>query len=320
MNTLIVGGAGFVGANLVRACLRAGAERITVVDSLDPRLHASTAGLAAVRDQIELVQGDMRDAALMATLVAHRDVIFNCAGQTSHPLSMQQPVLDAEINVLGNVTLLEAVRVHAPTTTVVYTSTSTVIGKAIVESIDETHPERPLDIYSANKLAAEKLYAIYHRVHGIPTVMLRFPNLFGPYGKGNAAFGFMNYFIHLGWRGDEIQIFGDGKQMRNAIYVEDACEIMLRAARVPAVCGTPLFVAHPDHVSVRAIAEQIVATFRRGTIKFVEWPAERRRIEVDDVHISSAKLQSLIDWHPQYSLVAGLEATKETFERDEVSR
>ena len=153
MRILIVGGAGFLGANLVRRCLAESGSEVTVMDSLEPHLHATTKNLQEVWSQIRFVRGDMRDEPLLAEVVQGQDVIFNCAAQTSHPLSIQYPLLDADINCLGNLKLLEAIRLLNKDAVVVYTSSSTVIGKALCEVVDEDHWERPLEIYSANKLS-----------------------------------------------------------------------------------------------------------------------------------------------------------------------
>ena len=192
MNILVIGGAGFLGSNLVRRCLAEPGNSVTVLDTLDPMLRTTTRNLREVWDRIKFVRGDMADEPLIADLVQGKDVIFNCAAQTSHPLSLQDPIHDAQINCVGNLKLLEAVRLLNPAAVVVYTSSSTVIGRAVGDVIDESHGEKPLDIYSANKGVAEKYYRIYNRVHDLKTVALRFANLYGPYGKGFAEFGFVN--------------------------------------------------------------------------------------------------------------------------------
>ncbi len=313
MNALIVGGAGFLGTNLTRACLRAG-ETVTVVDSLEPRLRSTLAGLEDVRDRVRFVQADMRDVDAMKAVVEDQDVIFNCAGQTSHPISMSDPTFDIEMNCKGHVGLLEAVRASNPKATVVYTSTSTVVGKAVRTPIDETHPELPLDMYSANKLAGEKYYRIYHTAHGLKTVSIRFANLYGPYGKGFPEFGFINYFIHLAWARGEIRLFGHGNQQRNVLFVDDACEALRLAAREPRLHGQVAFAAHESHVSVGEIARQIVATLGRGSVTHVEWPEDRKRIEVDDVEIASTRFRDLVSWRATRSLVEGLEITRAELE------
>ena len=306
MNILIIGGAGFLGANLVRRCLKDAGSRVTVMDSLDPHLHATTRNLQDVWPQIRFVRGDLRDETLLAEIVQDQDVIFNCAAQTSHPLSIQYPLLDAEINCLGNLKLLESLRLLNSTARIVYTSSSTVIGKAQSPVVNEDHRERPLEIYSANKGVAEKYYRIYHTIHDLNTVVLRFANLYGPFGKGYPEFGFINYFIHLAKTGQEIKIYGSGGQTRNVLYVDDATEVLWCAATEPRLKGESWFATGDQHLTVREIAESIVRVFGSGRIVHIDWPDERRRIEIDQVRFSSQRLRDIIDWSPQVDFEAGL--------------
>lgn len=315
MRILVIGGAGFLGANLVRRCLREPDHHVTVLDSLEPRLHATIDPLREIWDRIEFIRGSMGDARLAAEVVQGRDIIFNCAAQTSHPLSLEQPLFDTEINCLGNLTLLEAIRLHNKAAVVVYVSSSTVVGKAVGDLVDETHGERPLDIYSANKGVAEKYYRIYNRVHDLETVVLRFANLFGPYGKGYPEFGFVNYFIHQAWHDEEIRLFGSGDQTRNVLFVDDATDILYAAAHDRRLTGEVYFATHDEHLTVRQIAEAIVRVLGRGRICQVEWPDQRRRIEIDRVRISSARLRAVTGWRPRYSFEEGLQATKAFLEK-----
>lgn len=315
MKILVIGGAGFLGANLVRRCLCEPSVEVTVLDSLDPHLYGTTRNLSEVWERINFVRGDLRDETLLANIVQGRDVIFNCAAQTSHPLSIQYPLLDAEINCLGNLKLLEAVRLLNREAMVIYTSSSTVIGKALHEIVDEDHWERPLEIYSANKGVAEKYYRIYHTIHDLNTVVLRFANLYGPYGKGYPEFGFINYFIHLAWNHQEIRIFGSGAQTRNVMYVDDATDILWQIAQRKVLAGETYFATGEEHLSVAEIAGTIVSVFKRGKVTHIEWPEDRRRIEIENVRFSSARLQSAVDWKPRCNFVAGLEKTKKILER-----
>lgn len=310
MKILVIGGAGFLGANLVRRCLAEPAVTVTVMDSLDPHLHATVANLRPLWQQVRFVRGDLRDETLLAQIVQGQDVIFNCAAQTSHPLSIQYPLLDADINCLGNLKLLEAVRLLNPEATVVYTSSSTVIGKAHVPVVDEEHPENPLEIYSANKGVAEKYYGIYHTLHDLKTVVLRFANLFGPYGKGYPEFGFINYFIHLARTGQAIKIFGSGDQLRNVLYAEDAADVLWIAGTNPRLVGERCLATSDEHLSVRAIAERIVEVFESGRVETIEWPEERRRIEIDRVTFSSGRFKRLTGWKPRYDFLSGLRKTR----------
>lgn len=317
-NILILGGAGFLGASLVRRCLREPNVKLTVVDSLEPRLHSNLASLQTIRSKIQFIQGDMCDPLLMNEVVQGQDVVFNCAAQTSHPISLEDPLFDARINCLGNLVLLEALRQHNREAVVVYTSSSTVVGRAINSPIDENHPERPLDIYSANKGVAEKYYRIYHVVHDIKSVVLRFANLYGPYGKGRPEFGFINYFIHLAHQGQAITVYGPGEQKRNVLFVEDAADVLFCSAGNERLYGEILFAGHDkDHLSVLEVAEQIVNVFGRGQVVNVAWPEMRRRIEVQHAIISSRRLWELSGWQPRYSFAEGVARTKAILESED---
>lgn len=318
MKILIIGGAGFLGSNLARRCLAEPGAEITVMDSLDPHLRSTTRSLQEIWKEIRFVRGDMREEHLIAELVQGKDIIFNCAAQTSHPLSIQYPLLDADINCVGNLKLLEAIRLLNDRVVVVYTSSSTVIGKAH-GVVDEEHGEKPLEIYSANKGVAEKYYQIYHTIHDLKTVVLRFANLYGPYGKGYPEFGFVNYFIHLARNDEEIRIFGSGDQTRNVMYVDDATEILWRAAQDQRLHGETYFATADGHLAVREIAETIVDVFQKGKVKYVEWPDERRRIEIDHVEFTSARLRSITGWQPRYDFKSGLERTKSIVEQQKLT-
>ena len=319
MNILILGGAGFIGSNLVRHILSQDRHTITVVDSLDPKLKSTTDHLKSVIKRIQFIQGDIRDAALMQQVVIGKEVIFNCAAQTSHPLSLTDPLYDAQVNCLGSLTVLESVRNRNPKALVVYTSSSTVVGKSQADIVDESHGEHPLDIYSANKGVVEKYHWIYHHVHGLKTLSIRFANLFGPYGKGYPEFGFINYFIALAQQDKQIKIFGEGLQKRNVMYVQDAVDLLYRCASHPHIFGGIYFAAHREHYSVMEIATQIVSVFDRGKIVHVPWPDLRKKIEIDDVVISSQKLNHAIDFKPRYNLREGLVRTKAIFEKEAAS-
>jgi UDP-glucose 4-epimerase len=316
MKILITGGAGFLGSNLVRRCLTEKSCQVTVLDSLDPLVHSTTQHLQDVWSKIRFIRGDIRNETLLAEIVQDQDIIFNCAAQTSHVLSVQYPLLDTEINCLGSLKLLEAVRLLNKDAVVVYSSSSTVTGKALNEIADEDHPERPLEIYSANKGVAEKYFRIYHTHYDLKTVVLRFANLYGPFGKGYPEFGFINYFIHLAWANEQIRIFGKGDQTRNVMYVDDATDILWHAAHEPRVVGDAYLATSTEHLTIGEIAEAIVKVFQRGKVGYVEWPDDRRRIEIGDVNLSSARLRAITKWEPRYSFVSGLKRTKAILENE----
>jgi UDP-glucose 4-epimerase len=290
-----------------------------VVDSLAPSLRSEKANLADVLDSIDFVEGDIRDVPLLRNVVKGQDLVFNCAAQTSHTQSISDPVIDAEINCIGNLNVLEAVRTESPEAVVAYPSTSTVIGRAIAEQIDESHLERPLEIYSAHKSVAEKHHQIYAQVHNLKTVVLRFANLYGPYGKDFPEFGFLNYFIHQAHTGQDITVYGEGGQARNVMFLDDAADILLRSATDSRLYGGLYFATHQEHLTVSEIAHKIVDVFQRGQVVTIDWPEERKRIEIDSVRFSSAKLREVTGWEPRFSFEEGLASTKMTLEKEPVA-
>jgi len=310
LKILIIGGAGFVGSNLVRRCLQEPGAQITVMDILEPHLRATTESLSEVWEQIHFVRGDIRNETVLSEIVQGQDLIFNCAAQTSHPLSIQYPLLDAEINCLGNLKILESLRLLNRDAKVIYISSSTVIGKAEYLPVDESHPEDPLEIYSANKGVAEKYYRIYQRLHGLHTVVLRFANLYGPFGKGYPEFGFINYFIHLALNDQEIKVYGDGSQIRNLLYIDDATEILWLAAANHRLEGKSWLATGSQHLSVQEIAETIVKIIGRGKVVNIDWPETRKKIEISKVKFSSKRLTSVTSWEPQVSFEEGLKRLK----------
>jgi len=297
----------------VRKSLAENAE-VTAVDSLEPLLKSTLDSLEPVLPRINFIKGDIRDQQLLKQVVPGQDIIFNCAAQTSHPLSVQNPVLDTEITCIGQLRVLEAMRDYNPQAIFVYPSSTTVVGKAVGDLIDENHGEKPLDIYSANKGVAEKYCRIFHTVYNLKSVVLRLPNLYGPLGKNDPAFGFVNYFIHQAAADNAIEIWGEGLQTRNVMFVDDATDIMWQAASEPKLIGETFFAVHHDHHTVHEVAEAIVDVFGRGQIELKPWPDFRKRIEIERVLFSGAKLHDHTNWRPKHSLSEGLKLTKQRME------
>lgn len=310
VRVLVTGGLGFIGSNLAIRLSELG-SRVTVFDNLDARCGGQAGSLRGYQEAVEIIQGDLRDAGRVTSVIKDQEVIFHCAGQTSHPYSIHEPVQDSDMNCRAMLTLLEAIRTQAPQTLFVYVASSTQIGTMQYEPVDEAHPELPLDFYSASKTICEKYALIYHHVHGLNTMAVRLPNTFGPRAIPNRKdLGFVNYFIGLVASGGEIQLFGDGHQRRNVLYVEDAVEALLAAAANPACIGQALFAAADKSCTVKELAQEIVGTFARGSIRYVDWPDERRRIEVGDAVISHERLTRLTGWRPVFSLREALSRTR----------
>src|SRR3990167_4561304 len=178
-SVLVTGGAGFIGSNLARALVAAGAD-VTIVDSMIPDYGGNLYNVREIRDQVHINFADVRGNG-MEYLVQNQDVIFNLAGQVSHIDSINDPETDLAINCQAQLHLLEAIRHHNPHATVVYDSTRQIYGKPQSLPVDEAHPVVPADINGINKAAGESYHTLYHTIHGLKTVSLRLTNTYGPH-------------------------------------------------------------------------------------------------------------------------------------------
>ncbi|MDP9320008.1 MAG: SDR family NAD(P)-dependent oxidoreductase [Chloroflexota bacterium] len=310
---LVTGGLGFIGSNLAQRCVAQGAS-VVVVDTLDPRCGGNRGNLEGIADRVRSMPVDIRDAGAVGPLVAESDVVFNCAAFTSHAQSMKDPHHVMSVNCDGAIVLLEAVRHAGRPIRFVHVGTSTQVGRMLVEPITETHPEFPLDMYSASKTAAEKVVLVHGQAYGIPVTTVRLANVYGPRANiSSPDFGFLNYFIGRALKGQELTVYGSGDQLRNVLYVDDAVDALLLAARSDRVVGEVISAASAEHLSVLQLAERISAQWGGVPVRSVPWPAERRAIEVGHQVLSGAKARELLGWSALTGLREGLAATRAYF-------
>ena len=311
---MITGGLGFIGSNLAHRCLELGAH-VAVTDNLDPHSGGSRYNVADVASSLELVLADMLDFDALVEHVARRDVVFNCAASTSHAFSMREPWSDLDVNGRGVVNLLEALRRFNPSARLVHVGTSTQLGPLVYEPADENHPEFPTDIYSANKSASEKYVLVYTRAYGLPATVLRLSNVYGPRACiRSPEFTFNNYFVGLALQDRDVTVYGDGAQLRNVLYVDDAVEALVVAAQSDRGCGQTFFAVGDRHYSVAEIAAATVEAMGRGRVAHVPWPPERESVEIGNAVISNAKMRAVFAWEPKIEFAEGLRRTRAYFE------
>ncbi|MGH3131928.1 MAG: NAD-dependent epimerase/dehydratase family protein, partial [Gaiellaceae bacterium] len=220
MRAIVTGGAGFIGSHVVEALLARGDE-VVVLDNL------ATGARGNVPAGATFVDGDIRDGADAPFDDARPDVCFHLAAQADVGTSVERPDFDADVNVIGTLRVLEAARRHG--TQVVFSSTGGAVYGECERPAREDDPRRPLSPYGASKLAGEEYLATWNRLHGARHVVLRLANVFGPRQQAKLEGGVVAIFMERLAAGDGVQIFGDGTQTRDFVYVEDVAKAMLAA-------------------------------------------------------------------------------------------
>jgi UDP-glucose 4-epimerase len=306
---LITGGMGFIGSNLARRLVDLDA-RVLIVDSLIPEYGGTLFNIDGIEDRITLNVADVRQASTMNYLVQGRDVIFNLAGQVSHIDSMADPQTDLDINCRSQLTLLEACRMRNPGTKVVYAGTRQVYGRPDRLPVDETQLVRPTDINGINKAAGEYYHLVYNNVYRVRACSLRLTNVYGPRQLiRHSRQGFIAWFIRLALEGGEIQIFGDGSQVRDFVYVDDVADAFLRAGASDDCNGDVFNVGGLEPIAHKDLAALLVEVAGRGSFRFVDWPADKKRIDIGSFYSDSSKFSRITGWAPTVNLREGLART-----------
>ena len=312
---LITGGAGFIGSNLARRLVELGAD-VLIIDSLIRDYGGNLFNLTDIRDRVTVNISDVRDENAMHYLVQGRDVIFNLAGQVSHLDSMNDPYTDLEINCRSQLSLLEACRKYNGGVKVVFAGTRQVYGHPEHLPVTEKHLVRPVDVNGINKVAGEYYHLLYNDVFKVRACSLRLTNVYGPRQlvRHNRQ-AFIGWFIRLAVEDGEIQIFGDGSQRRDLVYVDDAAEAFLLAGALDRCNGSVYNVGGMDATSLDDLAHLLIKVAGSGRIRHVPWPSEKRAIDIGSFHTDSTKFQSEVGWSPQIALKEGLSRTVDYYRR-----
>jgi UDP-glucose 4-epimerase len=308
-SVMITGGLGFIGSNLARRLVELGAN-VLLIDSLLPDYGGNLFNIDGVADRLRVNIADIRQQTSMNYLVRDRDVIFNLAGQVSHIDSMRDPYTDLEINCRSQLTVLEACRNFNPKVKVVFAGTRQVYGRPASLPVDESHLVRPTDVNGINKAAGEYYHLVYNNVFGVRACSLRLTNVFGPRQliKHNRQ-GFIGWFIRLAIENRPIQIYGDGSQLRDFVYVDDAADAFLRAGATDACNGDVFNVGGAQAISHRDLTALLVRVAGSGSVEYAEWPREKRAIDIGSFYADSRKFTATSGWTPAVTLEDGLRRT-----------
>ena len=254
-NYLVTGGAGFIGSALVQELLAQG-HAVRVVDNF---ATGQRANLAEVLDRIELLEGDLADLEIAHRSVRGMDYVLHQAAIPSVPRSVQDPIASNRANVDATLNLLVAAR-DACMKRFVYASSSSVYGNSEVLPKVETMPENPLSPYALTKLAGEKYAGIFHRIYGLPTVALRYFNIFGPRQDPNSPYSaVISRFVDAALDGRRPTVHGDGEQTRDFTYVDNAVQANLLSCTAEGVAGMVFNVGAGERHSLNKLLQMVAS-------------------------------------------------------------
>jgi UDP-glucose 4-epimerase len=312
-HVMITGGLGFIGSNLARRLVDLGAH-VLLVDSLIPDYGGNLFNIRGIEDRLRVNVADVRQRSTMNYLVQGQDVIFNLAGQVSHIDSMENPYNDLEINCHGQLTILEACRHHNPAVKVVFAGTRQIYGHPDSLPVTERHLVRPTDVNGINKAAGESYHLVYNNVFGVRACSLRLTNVYGPRQliKHNRQ-GFIAWFVRLAIEDAEIQVYGDGRQLRDFVFVDDAVDAFLRAGADDASNGRVFNVGGIEPIAHRDLVELLIRTAGTGRFRLVEWPPTKKAIDIGDFYADSSLIRDTLGWRPETPLRTGLARTVEFY-------
>ena len=293
MRAIVTGGAGFIGSNVVDALLARGDE-VHVLDDLSKGKRENVAAGA------ELHVADIRDPDAVFDAVGP-EAVLHLAAQADVRVSVEQPALDADVNILGTVRILEAARRHGAK--VVFTSSGGAGYGECDGPAPETAPMRPLAPYGVSKLAGEEYLAAYNRLYGSSHVTLRLGNVYGPRQEPHGEAGVVAIFMGLLLEGGTPRIYGDGRQTRDYVYVGDVANAALAALEHD---GGVFNVGTGVETSVLELAAAI------GAASGIDRPAEHEPARLGELQRSVLDVSLAareLGWRPEHSLADGLAAT-----------
>jgi UDP-glucose 4-epimerase len=300
---LVTGGAGFIGSHLARALISRG-NRVTVLDDLSTGSRHNLAGL-----DVEMVEGDVRDPTVVTAAMRDVELVFHHAALISVAESMQDPLACYLTNLTGSLNVLWAAH-QVGARRVVMASSAAVYGEA-EGPVAEADPLHPISPYAASKVAMEEAGQLFARSYGVPTVSLRYFNVYGPRQRADSPYAaVIPIFIEQMLEGEAVTIHGDGRQSRDFVFVEDVVRANLLAADLPADRSGVFNVAGGTSVSV----EELARTLRRlipGAPE-ADWGPSRP----GDIRFSAADLRhssQALGYRPATGLERGLQQTVEWF-------
>jgi UDP-glucose 4-epimerase len=313
---LVTGGLGFIGSSLCVKLAELGAD-VLAVDNMLPRQGGNLFNIEPIKDKIKVNISDIRNQVSMNHLVKEQDFIFHLAGQVNHVDSVKNPVQDLSINVEGTLVIMEALRQNNRKAKVIFTGTRGEYGASLHLPVKEDHSINPIGIYAITNFAAERIVLTYHNLHGIKSLCLRISNTYGPrHQMQHDEYGVFNWFIRKAMEDEVIPVFGDGRILRDYLFIDDLVECLLLTATCEKAYGEIFNIGSGIPVNFIELAKKIVGVAGTGQTKFTEFTTERKALEPGDYYADITKIKSTVGWQPKTQLEDGIRKTIEYYKKN----
>lgn len=307
---LVTGGAGFIGSHIIDKCINLNAEKVISFDNLIGGFLDNHAHLKNDK-RFEFVKGDIKNYEEIKPYVEQADVIFNEAA-SKLVVSLKDPLIDVQTNVLGNFNILEILRKSSSNARIIHASTGSVFGSSD-KPFEEEDPKNPSTIYGISKFAAENYFRFYHREYGIKSTVLRYFHVFGPRQEYGGESGVVSIFLSRVLQGKQPVVFGTGEQIRCFTYVTDDVDANFLLYQDNSSIGEEYNVASETRISVLELANMIIEKYGPKGMKPVMGPS--RMGENMKPIPDTSKIEKL-GFKQKVSFEDGLEATKKWVEED----
>jgi UDP-glucose 4-epimerase len=313
---LVTGGLGFIGSNLALRLARAGA-RVTVVDSSVAGCGANPHNISEAAPDIRVINADIGDSTALAGEITGCSVIFNLAGEVSHIHSMRRPCRDAALNATAQLRFLQECARQAPGIRVVYASTRQIYGAPKYLPVDESHPIQPVDFNGIHKYAATSYHLLWSSMGRIDGRVLCLTNVYGPrMALHLTCQGFLGNFLRRALLKQTIEVFGDGRQLRDPVYVDDAVDAFLLAGASQSPQSRLWNVGGRGTLSLAQIASIFSSAAGLAEPVLKPFPEEQKGIDIGSYTSDSTLIRQELGWQPSIAFEQGVAKAIDFFQRE----
>jgi nucleoside-diphosphate-sugar epimerase len=309
---LIIGGLGFIGKNLYLHLTKKGIKAHILsnvsLEKKDPFIESFNLS--------NLIVGDILDQKLLDSIISDYDYVFYLAALSGAAESLNRPVKDMNVNLNGVLNLLNSCKNYNPEIQIFFPSSRLVYGKPKYNPVDEKHSLNPESIYAIHKLTAEYYFLLYYKLYNLRVIIFRISNVYGPYQKPEQqSYGILNKFIYQSLKGENLTLYGDGKQRRDFLYIDDLLDLYEILLDNKNLAGNIYNIGYGSGISLHNIIINIKKVTPGLSYKFIPWPVTEKKIETGDYVSDISLIKKHTHWQPKIGFEEGITRTMKFYHR-----